>query len=306
MKTFNPDIKNVQSDIPSYELKHNDQEVTFAIRSMQEVIKMFGTTKDIPHSHQYYTLIWSQNASGKHTIDYQEYAMGPDDIFFVSPGQVHQIEHTPDPEGWVILFSCNFLSKNYVSDSFIFNLNLFSDVGSTPPIHVHPETAYKLNEFVHHIYDIFNSEDDYKFEKIGAYLKLFLMECMPYAHQPETEENPQFLQAGRQIVKEFKQLLEQHYTDWHKVSDYATALNISSDYLNNVVRSSIGNNVKDLIQKRIILEAKRLGIHTKYSNKEIAYHIGFNEPSHFSRFFKKIEGKSFSAFREELNKELTT
>lgn len=305
MKTFSSDIKITSSEIPSYELRHNNQEVTFAIRSMQEVIEMFGTTRDVPHSHQYYTLIWSQNASGRHIIDYQEYEMKPDDIFFVSPGQVHQIEHTPNPEGWVILFSCDFLSKNYVSDSFITNLNLFSDVGSTPPIHIHPETAFKLNDLVHHIYDIFYSEDDYKFEKIGAYLKLFLMECAPYAHQPE-EKNPQFLQSGGQIVREFKQLLEQHFTDWHKVSDYASKLNISSDYLNNVVKSSIGSNVKELIQKRIILEAKRLGLHTEYSNKEIAYRIGFNEPSHFSRFFKKVEGKPFSEFREALNKELTT
>jgi len=306
MRTFSPNINSVQSEIPSYELTHNNQEVTFAIRSMKEVIEMFGTTKDIPHSHQYYTLIWSQNASGRHIIDYKEYHMKPDDIFFVSPGQVHQIEHTPEPEGWVILFSCDFLSKNYVSDSFISDLNLFSDVGSTPPIHINPETVFRLNEIVHHIYDTFYSKDDFKFEKIGAYLKLFLIECAPYAHHPDADDNPQFLQAGGHIVKEFKQLLEQHFTDWHKVSDYAAALNISADYLNNVVRTSIGSNVKELIQKRIILEAKRLGLHTEYSNKEIAYRIGFNEPSHFSRFFKKLEGKPFSAFREELNKELTT
>jgi len=306
MRTFSPNIDSVQSGIPSYELTHNNQEVTFAIRSMKEVIEMFGTTKDIPHSHQYYTLIWSQNASGRHIIDYQDYQMKPDDIFFVSPGQVHQIEHTPEPEGWVILFSCDFLSKNYVSDSFISDLNLFSDVGSTPPIHINPETAFKLNEIVHHIYETFYSEDDFKFEKMGAYLKLFLIECAPYAHHPEKDDNPQFLHAGGQIVKEFKNLLEQHFTDWHKVSQYANKLNISSDYLNNVVKSSIGSNVKELIQKRIILEAKRLGLHTEYSNKEIAYRIGFSEPSHFSRFFKKVEGKPFSNFREELNKELTT
>lgn len=305
MRTDKPNIDQQQVKIPSYELKHNNRDVTFAIRSMQEVIDLFGTTKDKPHSHQYYTLIWSQNASGRHIIDYREYQMNPDDIFFVCPGQVHQIEHSPAPKGWVILFSCDFLSENYVSDSFISNLNLFSDIGSTPPIHIEPESAFRLREYVHHIYDVFYGEDVFKFEKIGAWLKLFLLECAPYAHQPESEENPQFLQTGGQIVKKFKLLLEQHFTDWHKVNNYAAALNISADYLNNVVKSSIGSNVKELIQKRIILEAKRLGLHTEFSNKEIAYQIGFNEPSHFSRFFKKHEGRSFSLFREKLNKDLT-
>lgn len=305
MKPFKPDISQQQTEIPSYQLRHNNEEVTFAIRSMKEVVEMFGTTKDVPHSHQYYTLIWSQNDSGKHFIDYKEYYMNPDDIFFVSPGQVHQIEHNPEPEGWVILFSCDFLTQNYVSDTFISNLNLFSDIGNTPPIHIQPKSAYILNEYVQHIYEVFYSKDPFKFEKIGAYLKLLLIECVPYAHHPENNENPQLIQSGGAIVKQFKQQLEKHYTHWHKVSDYAKALNISSDYLNNVVKSSIGSNAKELIQKRIILEAKRLGLHTEFSHKEIAYKIGFNEPSHFSRFFKKHEGKSFSLFRDKLNKELT-
>jgi AraC family transcriptional activator of pobA len=305
MNLIEKNSKIDRMEIPSYKLKHNEQEVTFAIRSMQEINKKAANQKDTPHSHEYYTLLWSQNASGRHIIDYKEYEMNADDIFFVRPGQVHQIEHTTNPEGWVILFSCDFLSKNYVSEQFISNLNLFSDIGSTPPIHIKPQTAHLLKEFFQHIYSIFYSEEDYKFEKIGAYLKLILMECAPYAHKPGNKENPQLLQAGGIIVNEFKRLLEVHFTDWHMVSDYAKSLNISSDYLNNVIKSSIGVTAKELIQRRLSLEAKRLGIHTEFSNKEIAYMIGFNEPSHFSRFFKNIEGLSFSQFRARLNKDLT-
>jgi len=305
MSPYSKEKKPLKNNIPSYELKHENQDVNFAIRSVDEVIEMYGYAKDVPHSHQYHTLLWSQNNSGKHIIDYQEYEMKTDDIFFVSPGQVHQVMHSAKPQGWVILFSCDFLSKNYVSENFIYNLNLFSDIGSSPPIHIKPHTAFKLNEIAHQIYEVFQSNDDYKNEKIGAYLKLFLIECAPYAHHPEEEENTQLLQAGGQLVKEFKFLLEQHFNDWHKVSDYANHLNISPDYLNNVVSASIGSNVKELIQKRIALEAKRLGLHTEFSNKEIAFKVGFNDPSHFSRFFKKVEGRPFSHFRNELNKELT-
>jgi len=68
----------------------------------------------------------------------------------------------------------------------------------------------------------------------------------------------------------------------------------------------MGRNAKELIQQRLILEAKRMGLHTLMSNKEIAFHIGFNEPSHFSRFFTKVEGYSFTTFRTSLNKELTS
>jgi AraC-like DNA-binding protein len=106
-------------------------------------------------------------------------------------------------------------------------------------------------------------------------------------------------------VKNFKDLLEKHFIDWKKVGDYATELNLSSDYLNNVVKATIGKTAKELIQQRTVLEAKRLGLHTNLSTKEIAYQIGFDDPSHFSKFFKNVEGASFTDFRTELNAELS-
>lgn len=293
------------SKIPSYSLQHKNEVVSFAIRSMKEVVDAIGTLKDAPHSHEYYTVIWSQNYSGKHFIDYKEYNMKPNDVFFVSPGQVHQVEHLPDPKGYVILFSCDFLQKNYVSEDFIYNLNLFSDVGNTPPISVSADSAFRLSGLVYEIENTYKQDDPFKYDKIGAYLKLFLIECNQYAHHPTTHDHTQILQTGGHILSKFKHLLDEHYTNWHKVSDYAQELNITSDYLNNVVKSTIGRNVKELIQSRIVLEAKRLGLHTEWSNKEIAYQIGFNDPSHFSRFFKKAEGIPFSNFRKKLNKELT-
>lgn len=290
----------VMGDFPAYELHHNNQEVAFAIRSVEEVIEMFGNQTDTPHSHNYYTVLWSQNYSGEHYIDYKKYVMRPNDIFFVSPGQVHQVNHSEDPKGMVILFSCDFLAKNYISDTFISNLNLFSEFGHTPPIQISSDSAFQLKELVYKIRQLLPKDDPFKFDKIGAYLKLFLIECSPYSHPPLSENNDQFLQSGGQLIKNFKSLIETHFKSWHKVADYAKELNISSDYLNNVVKSSMNKTAKELIQQRLILEAKRLGLHTELSSKEIAFQIGFQESSHFSRFFKKEENTSFTQFRQSL------
>jgi len=294
-----------RAQIEDYDLRHNDVEVSFAIRSVEEVIDMFGNRTDHPHSHNYYTVLWSQNYSGKHRIDYKEYIMRPNDIFFVSPGQVHQVEHSEDPKGMVILFSYDFLTSNYVSERFISNLNLFSEIGNTPPIQISQDAAFQLRELVYKMKTVLSHKDPFKFEKIGAYLKLFLIECMPFSHPPLLEKNDQFIQAGGELIQKFKSLLDEKFNEWHKVNDYSQALNVSSDYLNNVIKSSMGKTAKEMIQQRLILEAKRLGLHTNRTTKEIAYHIGFNEPSHFSRFFKKLEGGSFTNFRSSLNKELT-
>ncbi|NJO90515.1 MAG: hypothetical protein HC831_17315 [Chloroflexia bacterium] len=67
--------------IPSYTLKHNGETVDFAIRSVEEVINIFGAQTDRPHRHDYYTVLWSLNDSGKHIIDYKDYEMHANDIF---------------------------------------------------------------------------------------------------------------------------------------------------------------------------------------------------------------------------------
>ena len=287
-----------QGSIPVYELRHDNQEVAFAIRSTQDVIAMFGYDTDKPHRHEYYTVIWSHNHGGKHIVDYREYDMFPNSIFFVRPGQVHQVKHTADAEGSVILFTCDFLEQNSISEDFVENLNLFSEVSSNPPLQIDPASAETMLTLVQQIRKAFVTNDPFKNDLIGAYLKLFLIECNKFAHTPESV-NTQTLQSGRAILKNFRGLLEKHHRDWKKVGDYARALNLSPDYLNEVVKTTVGKTAKEMIQQRIILEAKRLGLHTDLSSKEIAYRIGFDDPSHFSKFFKKYTGKSPSIYRKE-------
>lgn len=287
--------------IPSYELKHNGETVDFAIRSVEEVVKIFGNQKDIPHRHNYYTVLWSQNNSGKHIIDYKEYEMLTNDIFFVTPGQVHQVLHNHKPKAVVILFTCQFMEKNYINYDFISNLNLFTEVEDSPPIRIDAKSSKKLQLITNQMFDAFSENDEFRFDTIGAYLKLFLIECNKFAPGLKSD-NTQTIQSSKSIIRKFKETLEKNFTSTHKVNDYAEQLNISPDYLNTIVKSSIGKTAKELIQQRIILEAKRFGLHSNLSAKEISYKLGYDEPSNFSRFFKKHEGISFADFRVSIEK----
>jgi len=100
------------------------------------------------------------------------------------------------------------------------------------------------------------------------------------------------------ILRDFKGLLEQYFQDWHQVNTYASKLNLTSKHLSHTVKSLTGKTAKEFIQDRLILESKRLLLHTDLEIKEIAYQIGFEEPLHFSGFFKKSTGISPTAFRE--------
>ncbi|MEH0154184.1 helix-turn-helix domain-containing protein [Limibacter armeniacum] len=108
------------------------------------------------------------------------------------------------------------------------------------------------------------------------------------------------------VIREFNLLVENHYKEFHQVQDYANMLNRSPKTISNLFVSFSHQTPLQVIQERIILEAKRLLLYTDKTTKEIAFELGFSEVSHFSRFFKKQVSVSPSTFREEKNALSTT
>ena len=128
--------------INSHELMYNDTPMPFVIKTIEEVELLTGGITDLPHRHNYYTIIWSLQATGKHIIDFKEYPILPNDIFFVSPEQVHQVITNLGSTGFVILFTPEFLEKNSIRNDFISNLKLFQTSDETPPLQLNaPMTA---------------------------------------------------------------------------------------------------------------------------------------------------------------------
>ncbi|MEI6851658.1 MAG: helix-turn-helix transcriptional regulator [Bacteroidota bacterium] len=271
----------------------------FVIITMEELNRLSGAIADLPHRHDYYSVIWSLNATGRHIIDFKEYVLLPNHIFFVSPEQVHQVITDPDPTGYVILFTPEFLEKNSIRDDFISNLKLFRSSDDTPPLPLNENMSAALQMFAKQMLSAFESRHEMYLETIGAYLKLFLIECNGHCSLIPAE-NTQSVEVGRNLVKKFKALVEEHYMVHHQVKYYADALFVTPNYLNEVIRTSIDISAKDYIQQRLVLEAKRMIVFTPKSAKEIGYDLGFDDPSHFSKFFKNNHGQSLQDFRESV------
>jgi AraC family transcriptional activator of pobA len=287
----------MKEKIYSLDLIYAGAPASFVMRTMEDIEREQGPFADDPHRHNYYSVIWSYTATGRHIIDFREYAIEPNTIFFVSPLQVHQVITDPGSKGLVILFTPEFLQQNSIREDFISNLRLFRDSDETPPLPINKQTSSKLKIFADAMSQAFESTDELKFETIGAYLKLFLIECNGQCSlYPDT--NTQSIEVGRHLVQRFKQLVEEHFIEWHQVQDYAKALSVSPGYLNEVISSALREPAKEYIQKRLILETKRLSLFTTKSIKEIGYDLGFEDPSHFSKFFKTSAGISLQEFRE--------
>ena len=288
---------NRVNEIKTYQqINRQDISSTFGISKMENYfIKRKGIKGD-PHRHNYYTVLLVKKANGKHFIDFNEYELANNQVFFVSPGQVHQVIEYDQPFGYILTFSTQFLINNNIPLSFIEDLNLFNDYGNAQPMKLNKDQTDKLASYCEEILHFNNSDLKFKEQGIGASLKLFLIYCNNLCTLPK--DNIQLVQAGYSILKNFKNAVENHHSEWHSSTEYAQFLNITADHLNRTIKSLIGETAKEYIQTRISIAAKRLLYFSDLSTKEIAYQLGFSEASNFSAFFKKCTNQSPSEFRK--------
>lgn len=269
---------------------NSDNDLNFRIQRMEDIYTERNGATDEPHRHSYYTVLLIKEAEGKHVIDFNEYAFKPRQVYFVAPGQIHQVVEEKKPLGYVILFTPGFLAENHIPCYFIDDINLFNDHGSSPPLNVNEAEFIQLTAYCEEMLKIQHSELKYKELAISSYIKLFLIQGNNVCTLKN--DNPQNQEAINSILKNFKNLVNQKYSEWHQTTDYAAELNVTPDYLNRVIKSLTGKTAKEFIQARIITEAKRLLYFSEMSAKEIGYNLGFSEPANFSAFFKKNAGFS--------------
>lgn len=291
----------MHTEIKTYSLvDENNQPALFKLQTMEQIEERMAGTVDSPHRHDYYTIVLVKEGAGKHFIDFKEYAITANSIFFIYPGQVHQVIPEGLSKGWVLTFTNEFLVRSSITEQLINDVYLYNNFGESPPLslHDHEVEAYEL--LIKQIMNFYN-DGTYSIEAKGSLLKLFLIKSHNLCTLSKNIEL-QSIEHGNPLLRSFKKHIDKYFTTKHKVSDYANMLTVTSDYLNKVVKSLTGKSAKEYIQNRIVVEAKRTLLFTELSNKELSYQLGFEEPSHFSNFFKKNTGVSPIDFRESARK----
>ena len=132
---------------------------------------------------------------------------------------------------------------------------------------------------------------------LKSLLTIFLAKIERYGKH-EAEQTVDYRKPSHLLFIRFRQLLEQEYKQLHTVQEYANRLNVSVRSLSNSVNECSGKSPLIFINNRIILEAKRLVLYSDLMIKEIAYMLGYDDPSYFVKHFKRHTGYLPSEFRE--------
>ena len=255
----------------SLDLQINGMPSNFLFKTMEEIDNEQRDHIHIPHRHNYYTIIWVTNGTGTHHIDFKTYTVKPDTIFFLSPEQVHDLQMHPDHTGYVMLFTSDFIEQNGIPQHWLQDSGFFFRCDDVAPLLI-PDSCDKsrLLQLIQGISKEYHQQMKFYEEAIGSLLKLFLLECKRIYNTLPVERIERS-NAGGTLIKQFKDLLDNHFTQWHKVAEYAQALHITPNYLNEIVTQETGKSAKDMIINRIMLEAKRFATYSETSVKEVAY-----------------------------------
>mgnify|MGYP003644233734 CR=1 FL=1 len=147
------------------------------------------------------------------------------------------------------------------------------------------------------MHSVFKNPHPYQEKMLEGMLLSFLYFCKAiYERNKSTENN---LTRAQIITQEFESLVDKMYVDTKNVSEYAEQLNITPNYLTTMVKNLTGKSAKDIIHERILLESKSLLKFSGLDIAEIAYRLNFQEPTHFTRFFKKLSGITPNKFRQQ-------
>ena len=237
---------------------------------------------------------------------------------------IHYADKSFDAEGTVLFFgnphipySWETISTSYVGYTCLFSEEfLKSDrseslqhstlfkIGGTPILKITEQQREFLNVLFQKMIDEQQTDYIYKDDLIRNYIKLIIHEALKL--QP-SENFDQHRNASSRITSVFLELLERQFPieDTEKplqlktAQDYAKNMNVHANSLNRAVKEVTGKPTTVHISERIISEAKALLQHTDWNISDIAYALGFEYPTYFNNFFKKITGTNPKSLRAQ-------
>lgn len=250
-----------------------------------------------PHRHSFQELLWVRSGAGRHRIDDEILEIQSQTFYLITKGQIHYFIQGLDLEGYILRFSDDFLPENITTSGWNYRMTLFSHFSFHQMLRAEDSDVTVFQQLMDSMYREIQSSEFGK-EHILQYLLSVLLIHLERARlrlpQQEATDNPSL-----EVFQKFISLLEINFRSEHSVQFYAEATFQTSRQLSSIVKRCTGKTAKNIILERVILEAKRHLQHSNASVKEIAYGLGFKDPSYFSKVFKQVTGDSPNHYKSD-------
>ena len=281
-------IRPVTFDPPTAEI--GDIEVL----SLERMRARSGLTEFLtPQRLDFDMVIRIDQGNAVHTVDFTDHQLSPGDVLWVRAGQMHQWGRIADIDGPSVLFNPHAIDDR--------TSELVRSAGTTIPNHW--SAAALAGSPVAEVWAlllacgqqaIVDGRAPLRDAVLGHAVGALLTE-LALVRPAEATVGPT---ATHEAYVWFRDEIDRRFSEWHQVTHYADRLGYSPRTLNRVARAHTGRSAKQLIDERVVLEAKRLLSHGDAPVAAIAQQLGFDDPSNFSAYFRARAGVTPGAFRK--------
>ncbi|WP_149241715.1 helix-turn-helix domain-containing protein [Dyadobacter sp. 32] len=236
-------------------------------------------------------------AGYKLRVDFACYDTQQPTLFFISPNQYLELETAGEESGYFIFYNRDFYCIQIHDQEVACDGLLFNNIRNMPKVEVSEDEIPFLKHLFAEMTQEFQIDDSSLEEMVRTYLKQLLIRATRSWKRQHLNSLVTEQQNDLEFFRKFTRLVEEHYKTKHTVADYADSLCMAPKTITHKFNRLRLPQPNEVIKNRIILEAKRLLAHTSLTAKEIAYHLGYNDPAYFSRLFMTKTGESPSGFR---------
>lgn len=244
-----------------------------------------------PHRHEYYEIFWVLAGKGTQSIDFVQYEMTPNKMFFITPGQVHDVHILPDSI-YAISFNAEFIDAQQLTKATIDKLFL-QNRAAKPFIELDDVGNKHLGSIIKVVVDELergSPDNDLLVSLLVSFLR-YVTRYLIEQHSPLRSQDIRMLKLLELIDKEFIKHKDTGY--------YSNRLAMTSKRLNELAKGQFGKTVTQLVHEKVIVEARRMLTFTEKTVKTIAIELGFDDVSYFCRFFKRLTGLPPQRYREK-------
>lgn len=284
-------------NISKYDLHKNDfSKLHFEINDAKPYLLKNLDHASIPHKHSFFQIIWFKT-SGRHYIDYEIIDHPENTIFFINTNQIHYF--CPDSVNEGILFHFNDYFVSQFNPEFLerFSLSVFNEIGK-PYLQLSETQTERFSVFSKVIEEEIKENDIFMKEEVYSVFTslLFLIERLK-SKETKIDFN---LNSDFKLAYLFKKEVYKNKQSFSNIDFYSDLLHTNNKKLTSVVKQYLGNTPANIIISIKILEAKRRLANGKFSIQEIAYDLGFDQPTYFTKYFKKATGITPKEFQSSI------
>lgn len=288
--------------LPPVSFKEEAMDLGVDIISLEDIAAnshLYKPDPSKPHQLKFYNLIFFKTGSGNHFVDFKWYPVQKNSIVYITKDQINAFDCNAGLKGFCLIFTESFfvkalahLSKDFVFE--VFNPQLYSPVWSDNT----PSDIFKYLLLFEKEYK--DNTSSYKESILSALFVVILSKARSL--QKESSYN-----AGDRLniklFSHFVDLLETNFVQSRSALFYANLLQVSYKHLNTICKDLVHKTAKTVIDEFIVLQAKRRLINTGIKSTQLAYELGFEDATNFTKYFKKHTGLTPKMFKNSVLKD---